>query len=156
MNISGLGAAILLIANGDIMGASRIVNTFLVIVPKNDSSSSSNKFVPKNLWMIFFIISFGITANIIEFVKGVGGQGALLADRSLEGEVDGSSREEDAVFIYANDTYVSLLGIALGGLFTGFGTKVRHYFKVITLSRSCQNVKLIMQELIPSFQYLLK
>ena len=96
------------------MGASNFINTFFI--QSFDASFTSSK----NIWKVFFVLSFGLIANLIEPVML---KILSSSNNHVEGE-DGSLN-----MAHANDTCVSLLGFVVAGFCMGFGTQVR-YMKI--------------------------
>ncbi len=144
----GLAAAVLLIGNGDIMGASGIVNSLFIDAFENlalsskvqsqssKKSTNDSSSYGKNNWQLFFIVAFGLSANIIEFVSHTG-----IVERFI------TYRELDTFPSYgADDTYVSVLGYIISGFLTGFGTKV----STRTVVQQIQTPILLLLSLFPS------
>lgn len=97
-SLIGLAAAILLVGNGDIMGASGIVNPFVVNPIKNLTNPADGD----HSWKLFFLVAFGVTANIYQVLSG------------------GSPQIKEQ----QTESFVSLYGLAIAGFFIGYGTKL--------------------------------
>eukprot|EP00581_Thalassiosira_minuscula_P027973 CAMPEP_0183759938 /NCGR_PEP_ID=MMETSP0739-20130205/7409_1 /TAXON_ID=385413 /ORGANISM="Thalassiosira miniscula, Strain CCMP1093" /LENGTH=388 /DNA_ID=CAMNT_0025997805 /DNA_START=228 /DNA_END=1395 /DNA_ORIENTATION=+ len=91
-------AAILLLFNGDILGASGLISSF-VLKPK------STLLDPTNQWKIFFIIAFFLTSRVYLWI---------VPDALHDGRTG----------VDSNMQIASSLGFLLGGFLVGFGTRL--------------------------------
>lgn len=96
-SIGATTAATLLLFNGDILGASGLMSSFIV-APKNTLTD------PTQQWKLFFIVAFFITSRIY-----------LLVDPTA---LDDTRIGVDGIPI------VSPLGFLIGGFLVGFGTRL--------------------------------
>ena len=101
----GLSAATLLIFNGDILGASGLMGSFVVSPKKTLTDSSS-------LWKLAFLAVFYLVVKLYVLIDP-----EALTDPHLA----------DGVYT----PVVSPLGFVIGGLLVGFGTRVSVEFAIL-------------------------
>ncbi|CAB9527189.1 YeeE YedE family integral membrane protein [Seminavis robusta] len=98
-SLIGGSAGVLLILNGDIMGASGILSNALV----NPIQAIQN---PKNHWRYVYLASFALSVNV--FVNYLAPKDFMSDERSLDSDVP----------------IPSAIAYILGGFFVGLGTKI--------------------------------
>jgi len=94
----GLSAAALLLLNGDILGASGLMSSF-VVTPKSTLTD------PSNQWKLFFVVSFFIVSRVFLWILP-------------------SALDDVRTGIDPDIPIVSPLGFILGGFLVGFGTRL--------------------------------
>jgi hypothetical protein len=96
------------------MGASSIANTFFIAKNPSEALNAMDR-----KWIIFFLVSFGLTANVYQALHHsdyfiyLHPQSDVMSDPTRSSPIDLDSKK-----------YVSILGYMISGLCTGFGTKV--------------------------------
>jgi uncharacterized membrane protein YedE/YeeE len=98
-SLIGLSAATLLLFNGDILGASGLMSSF-VTAPKKTLTD------PGQQWKLAFLAAFSLTARVYVTV------------------IDPDALKDERLGYSSNIPIVSPLGFILGGLFVGFGTRL--------------------------------